>query len=159
MIWLSKPKPETLDMLFELAKEAPEGQLRASDAVDSKIFQAFAASSVLIGLAAVHGVESGKLETTFVSIAVAAFLVGAGAATWALWSRRYRVGMGPGQLWEKYWSDDPMEIKHAFVDDIASGYTENEKHIADKHKAFRWALVALIVEAASIGAALIDSAA
>jgi hypothetical protein len=125
--------------------------------VDSKIFQAFAASSVLIGLAAVRGAKNGDLELAFVSAGVAAFLVVAGSAIWALWSRRYRLGMGPRQLLDKYWSDDPAGIKHAFVDDIASGYVENEKHIADKHAALRVTLVALMVEAAAIGAALIDS--
>ena len=153
----SKLKPETLDLLFELAREAPDGQLRASDAVDSKTFQAFAASSVLIGLAALGGVRHSDLATAFVSVAVAAFLVASVAASWALWSRRYRLSMGPRQLWDAYWSDDPSVIKHAFIDDVASGYVENEKHIADKHKAFRYVLIALIVEAAAIGAALIDS--
>jgi hypothetical protein len=161
-------EPETLDLIFELSRTAPDGQLRASDAVDSKIFQAFAAASVLIGLAAihepsvvgktVHGAKHDNLETAFLALAVAAFLLLAVIAIRALWSRSYRVGMSAAQLWHRYWPDTPETIKHAYVDDIASGYLENEKHLRSKHKALRVVLITLVVEAAAIGAALIVSA-
>jgi hypothetical protein len=162
--WLLTParprelKPETLDLLFELARKAPDEQIRASDAVDSKIFQAFAAASVLIGLAAVGGVKHGKVTTAFVSLAVVAFIVVAVAAIWALWSRSYRVGMTPPQLWKKYWDSDALDIKHAYVVDIADGAPANESKLNGKHRALRVTLLALLVEAAAIGAALVVSA-
>lgn len=155
---LAKPKSQTLDLIFDLVRAAPDEQLRAADGVDSKIFQGFAAGSVLIGLSSISGVGHGNLTAVFVSAAVAAFLVLAGVAIWALWSRKYRVSIGARQLWDKYWSDDPSEIKHAFVDDIASGYVENEDVLAAKHKALRVTLITLAIEAAAIGAALIVSA-
>jgi hypothetical protein len=155
---VSTPTPETLDLLFELSKQAPEEQLRASDAVDSKIFQAFAAASVLVGLAAVSGVKHSNVTAAFVSAAVLAFLVVAASAIWALWTRRYRVTIGPQQLWDRYWSDTPDVIKHAFVADVASGYVENEANIREKHKALAVTLLALLMEAAAIGVALIVSA-
>lgn len=151
------PRPETLALLFDLARESPGEQLRASDAVDSKIFQTFAAASVLIGLAAIHNVKQGHLITAFVSAAVLAYLLAAAVATWALWSRRFRVGMAPRQLWDKYWSDEPSDIKHAYIDDIAKGFTENETHLKGKHRALRFVLISVLVEATAIGASLIGS--
>jgi hypothetical protein len=150
--------PETLRLMFELAREAPDGQLRAADAVDSKIFQAFAAASVLIGLAAVHGPKRDNLATAFLAAAAAAFLILAVVSVRALWSRRFRVPISPHQLWRRYWSDTPEVIKHAFIADIASGYLANEDHLTAKHRALRWVLSALLVEAGAIGAALIVSA-
>lgn len=161
-------EPETLDLIFELSRAVPDDQLRASDSVDSKTFQAFAAGSVLIGLAAihepsvigkaVHGVKHDNLETAFLAAAVAAFLVLAAVAIRALWSRSYRVPMSPNQLWETFWPDTPQTIKHAFVADIADGYLENDDILKSKHRALRVVLIALVVEAAAIGAALIVSA-
>ena len=93
--------PETLGLMFGLAREAPDGQLRAADAVDSKISQAFAAASVLIGLAAVHGPKRDNLATAFLA---AAFVILAVVSVRALWSRRFRVPISPHQLWRRYWS-------------------------------------------------------
>jgi hypothetical protein len=155
---LARPQPETLDLLFDLVQKSPDEQLRATDAVDSKIFQSFAAASVLIGLATVRGVEHKTWTTVFVSVAVAALLVVAYCAIRALWSRKYRAGMAPPQLWNSYWDESTNDIKHAYVVDIATGHATNEGHIADKHRALRWTLVALLIEAAAIGAALIVSA-
>jgi hypothetical protein len=161
--------PETLDLIFELSKRAPEEQLRASDAVDSKTFQAFAAASVLIGLAAIHGPsvlvgaathepKHDRLEVAFLATAVGAFVLLAVVAIRALWSRTYFVGIGPNQLWNVFWPDTPQTIKHAFVDDIASGYLENNKHLKSKHRSLRFVLIMLLIEASAIGAALIVSA-
>ena len=152
-------EPETLELIFEMSRHSPEDQLRASDAVDSKIFQAFAVASVLIGLAAIHGPKHDNLETGLLAAAVGAFLNTRRRGDPRLWSRAYRVGIGPTQLWQSFWLDTPETIKHAFVDDIASGYVENDGHLASKHRALRFVLIALVIEAGAIGAALIASAA
>lgn len=154
-----KLKPETLNLLLELARNTPSDQLKASDAVDSKIFQALATGSILIGLATVGDVDREHVTTVFVAGAVAAFFVLAVAAIRALWSRRYRVPISSQQLWERYWDDEPDVVRHAYLDDLAKGYNDNEANIASKHRAFRVVLIALLVEVAAIGAALIASVA
>ncbi len=151
------PKPETLRLLLELARGTPEAQIQANDAVDSKLFQSFAAGSIIIGLVGAGDIEESSLVTVLVSWAVAAFLVLAAAAIWALWSRRYRVPISSQQLWESYWNEEPDSVLHAFLDDLASGYEENERHLTDKHRALRVVLVALLIEAAAIGAVLITT--
>ena len=155
---LEQPQPETLDLLFQLVQRSPDEQLKATDAVDSKLFQAFAAASVLIGLATVRGVDHKAWTAVFVSIAVAAFLVVAYSAIRALWTRKFRTAIAPPQLWENYWDQSTHDVKHAYVVDVAQGYATNEGHIADKHRAFRRILILLLVEAGAIGAALIVSA-
>ena len=147
-----------MDLLFDLAREGPERQFEASQAVDSKIFQAFAGASILIGLASVGGVRHSNLTAAFVALAVAAFLGVAYFAISALWSRQFRDEIDPRQLWRKYSSDSAYNIKHAFVADVADGFPVNEKHISDKHRALRRTLLLLLVEAAAIGAALVAAA-
>jgi len=155
----SAPRPETLKVICAIAQTSPSEQLRAAEAVDSKIFQALAAGSVLIGLAAVQAGEHDDLKIAFLAAAVAAFLVLATLAIPTLWSRRFRIGMGPDQLWNDYWSNTPDQIRHAYVDDIVSGYQQNEKLLASKHKALRGILLALLAEVCAIASALISSAA
>ena len=152
-----RPTEETLEVLYELTCEAPNAQLQASDAVDGKIVQTFAAAGVLIGLAAVQG-ASGDAATGFVALAVLGFLVVATVGICALRGRQYRVTIGADQLWDKYRSDVPFTIKEAFVRDVAKGYPENEENIRLKHKALRIMLGALLVEAGAIGATLIVAA-
>jgi hypothetical protein len=152
-----RPTEETLELLYELTREAPNAQLQASDAVDGKIVQTFAAAGVLIGLAAVQG-ASGDVATGFVALAVLGFLVVAAVGICALRGRQYRVTIGADQLWDKYRSDVPFTIKEAFVRDVAKGYPENEENIRLKHKALRIMLGALLIEAGAIGATLIVAA-
>src|SRR5438105_10633570 len=114
-----KPGPETLDSLFQLAKEAPETQLRAADAVDGKIVQAFSAGGVLIGLSAIAGARHSDTIAAFLVIAVVAFFVLAFLAIRGIWSRKFHVGMGADQLWQKYWNQSAGDMKHAYVADIA----------------------------------------
>jgi hypothetical protein len=90
-----------------------------------------------------------------VGVAVAAFIWNAGHAINALWSRSYRVPMDTPQLLNSYWYDPAGDLMHAFVDDAAKGYEQNEDHHKDKHGALRHCLVALLVEAAAIGASLV----
>lgn len=154
-----RPAPAALELVFELAREVPAAQLHASDNVDSKIFQSFAAAGVVLGLAASHDAKRDALTTAFNSVAIAAFLFVAVVAVYVLWSRRYRVPIGPDQLWKRYRTDDPYVIKEAFVEDIASGYRTNERHLKAKHKALRFVLISLLLELSAIAATLIVAAA
>ncbi len=153
----AKPPSNTLDLLFDLVRESPEAQLRASDSVESKIFQSLGAGSLLIGLAALRGQRHDAVVAVFLVIAVAAFIVAAVVAIFGLWTRKFRAAIEPRQLWEKYWLDSADAVKHAFVDDIADGFAHNEQHIAAKHRVLRVVLLAVTVEAAAIGAAVIAS--
>jgi hypothetical protein len=151
----AEPDPETLDLLFSLAKEAPEAQLRAADAVDGKMVQAFSAGGVLIGLSAIAGSRHSDAIAAFLVLAVVAFFALSALSIRGVWSRQFRVGIGAEQSWQNYWNQSPRDVKHAFAHDIAEGWQSNEDILRKKHRTLRRALVALAVEAGAIGIALI----
>jgi hypothetical protein len=153
-----KQEPETLKLMYDLAQKGFDEQLTAARDADVKIFQTFTAASVLIGLATLrasnlHGHR--HVGLVFVGVAVLAFLWNAGFAIGALWSRKYRVPIGTPQVVAKYWFEPPNVLMDAFVQDASIGYGVNEDHHKAKHRALRQCLVALLIEAAAIGASLI----
>ncbi|HZS24485.1 MAG TPA: hypothetical protein VFA30_05795 [Gaiellaceae bacterium] len=155
----SSIEPATLDLLLGLSEGAPDAQLRAADALDSKIVQVFSAGTVLIGLPALRGVPQHRVTVAFFALAVAAFLVLAFYAIRALWSRRFRVLTTPDQLWNRFWDEPPEAIKHAVMADLASGYAENDFRLHEKRRELSRVLVSVGVEAVAIGVALTISAA
>jgi hypothetical protein len=72
--------------------------------------------------------------------------------------RDLRVSRHPEQLWNEHWQELVADIKHAIVDDVSSGYTKNQEHLAAKRKALRVALVATAFEVAFVASALIAAA-
>jgi hypothetical protein len=148
-------RPQTLDLLLDLGRAAPDAQLRAADALDAKLVQVFAAGTVLIGLPAIRGAPHHAASATLFAIAVCAFLVLAFYSIRALWTRRFRVLIAPDQLWYRFWDEPPEAIKHAVVADLASAYTENNAQLLRKRRELGRALVAVGVEAAAIGVALV----
>jgi hypothetical protein len=155
----NKPQqPGALKLIFDLTRNEFDSQLKASAEVDTKIFQSFTAACLLIGLATVREATvhvHGRGALVPIIVAVLAFLVNAGLSINALWSRSYRVPISARQLVARYWYDTPDVTMEAFVHDVANGHDENDKHHTDKHRALRRGLVALLIEAAAIGASLI----
>src|SRR5581483_2962874 len=147
----SSIEPATLDRLLGLSEGAPDAQLRAADALDSKIVQVFSAGTVLIGLPALRGVPQHRVTVAFFALAVAAFLVLAFYAIRALST--------PDQLWNRFWDEPPEAIKHAVMADLASGYAENDFRLHEKRRELSRVLVSVGVEAVAIGVALTISAA
>ncbi len=152
----SRPRLEsdTLDLLFDLTRHAPEAQLRDVESIDAKVVQVFAAGSVLIGLASLRGAHHQTAAGILFAAAVLAFLVVAYHVLSTLWTREFRALISPTQLWRDYWVDPPSAIKHAVLADIASGYAENDRLLQDKRRALRRALIGAGLEAVAIGVAL-----
>jgi hypothetical protein len=148
---------ETLDFIFEQVRDAPSEQLQAVDALDAKMVQVFGAAAVTLGLAAAGTAGHGTTRGVFIIVAVVAFGVVACAAIYSLWVRRFGVSIAADQLWRRYWRDEVGNIKHAIVADVADAYSKNAALLAHKRVALRWALIALAVEAAAIGASIIAS--
>jgi hypothetical protein len=150
--------PETLKLMYDLARKGFEDQLTAARDVDAKIFQAFTAASVLIGLATLRGINlhgHRYLGLICVGVAVLAFLRNADIAIHALRGRKYRVPMDTPQIIKNYWFEPPNVLMDAFVHDAADAYAVNESLHKRKHRALRKCLFALLIEAAAIGASLI----
>jgi hypothetical protein len=145
-----EPAPETLDFIFDFVRGAPERQLVAAEALDSKLFQLFAVGGVVIGLAATGNGNGGLLAA-----AGAAYVALAISALYGLWIRQLRVSRHPDQLWNEFWQESVTDIKHAIIDDVSSGYAENRRHLAAKRWALRFALVAIAAEVIFVASALI----
>jgi hypothetical protein len=112
-------RPETLDFIFDLSHTAPERQLAAAEALDSKLFQLFAVGGVVIGLAATGNGKAGLLLA-----ATVAYVVLAIAAVYGLWVRKLRVSRHPDQLWNEFWQESVADIKVAILADVSSAYAE-----------------------------------
>ena len=145
---------ETVDFLYEAGKGGLDLQIHTADALDSKTVQAFAAASVVVGLAAVSG--SGR-NLTLLATAVLAYTVVSVATAIGLWTRELRVPASPTQLWRRYWADSVPSIKHALVADLAAGYQKNNEHLRSKAKCLRWCLAGVAVESLAVGLALLVS--
>jgi hypothetical protein len=157
---MTEPKQdsETLKLMYDLARKGLDDQLTAARDADVKIFQTFTAACVLIGLATLRGIKlhgHHHAGLVLVSFAVLAFVCNAGVAINALWSRNYRVPIATSKVVANYWFDPPNVLMDAYVHDASEAYDENERHHKDKHRALRQCLVALLIEAAAIGASLI----
>jgi hypothetical protein len=130
------PAPETLDFIFDFVRGAPERQLVAAEALDSKLFQLFAIGGVIIGLAATGNGNAGLLVAAGVAYTVLAI-----SALYGLWVRQLRVSRHPDQLWNEFWQECVADIKHAIIDDVSSSYVENRRHLVTKR--WRYGLLSL----------------
>ncbi len=148
---------ETLDFLFEYTREAPQRQLEAMSALDTKAFALFSASAVVVGLASVGIWGRQELPSgagILLVLAVAAFIAVAYAVLDSVRLRRYRSADHADVLWQEYWDLEVSDIKHALVDDIAKASKHNEEVIRAKTGSLGWALVAAITETSFVGASL-----
>ena len=148
---------ETLDFLFEYTREAPQRQLEAVDALDSKAFALFSASAVVVGLAGIGTWSQDEVPLgagILLALAVAAFVSVGGAVLYSAWVRRFRLSFQANVLWEDYWDEDVGRIKHALVADIAAAYRENHATLERKARALILALSSAILEIALVGASL-----
>lgn len=149
--------PDTLDFLFEYTREAPQRQLAAMNALDTKAFALFSASAVVVGLAGlgIWGRQDVPPGAGILLVAaVVAFVVGAFAMLDCVRLRRHRSSDHADVLWQDYWDLEVADIKHALVEDIAESSEHNERVIRAKTRSLGWALVAAIAETSLVGTSL-----
>lgn len=149
-------RAETIDFLFEHLRDSLEAQLATVDGIDGKVFQIFAAGSVLLGLTAVG--DPARLSPWLLIVALAGFAGVAAAAVAAVWPRRWRVIRHADTIWQEFWDLEPGAIKHALLQQVSEGYGLNRRLIAAKASWLRLAVAALIVEAAAVGATVVEAA-
>ena len=81
--------PESLNLIFETTKDAPERQLHDVEAMDAKAVQVFAAASIIIGLATLIGDAGTDVATAFLACALVAYAACVAMAMMALSIRTY----------------------------------------------------------------------
>ncbi|MBN1856520.1 MAG: hypothetical protein JW846_06155 [Dehalococcoidia bacterium] len=130
----TEPRQDTLDFIFEHTKHGPELQLRDAEALDAKIVQVLGVASVVIGLTAL-GIGRTAISThalVFLVLALVAYVVMAVFALSALQTFDFQRSSHGDILWNQYWQDDPEQIKHALVADIARAYANNKRLLTAK---------------------------
>jgi hypothetical protein len=149
-------RPETIDFLFDHLRESLEKQLATVDGLDGKVFQVFAAGSVLLGLTAVGQPE--RLQPWLLLGALAGYAGVSAAALAAVWPRNWRVIRHADTIWSEFWDLEPRAIKHALLQQVSDGYVANGDQIKAKARWLRLAVVALIAEATFVGVAVVQAA-
>jgi hypothetical protein len=149
--------PETLEFIYEATKEAPERQIAAGAALDTKIVQVLTAASVVMGFTGISsGWRPGSMSITGLLIgALAAYTAIAVFAIVQMWPTGFRQSRAAGQLWPKHWHESPSVIRHDLVADIHSSYVGNVHVLRRKAWTLYLSLVALAVEVGLVGAAVI----
>jgi hypothetical protein len=149
-------RPETVDFLFDHLRESLETQLASVDVIDGKVFQIFAAGSVLIGLTAVG--QPDELNPWLLVLALVGYAGVAAAAVAAVWPRRWRVIRHADKVWPDFWDLDPSAIKHALLQQTAEGYSLNSQQISQKALWLRISVTALALEAIAVGVTVVEAA-
>ncbi len=150
-----EPAAETIDFIFQYVKEAPERQLAGAEALDAKMVQIFSAGSVVIGLAGLTSGGQAPLSAIFMAFAVAAYVALSGFAFLQLWARDYHRSLQADELWLKLWASAVPDIKHSLVHDISAAYAHNKSLLFRKRWTLRGATLAVAVEVALVGSAIV----
>jgi hypothetical protein len=153
---VERPKPETIEFVYDATMDARARQLRAAEAHDSKAVQVFAAATLVIGLGAAGSLH-GTAPAAIIGVALAGYVVAAWAALSCLRVRRFSVEPSPAYLWRRYWSSDVLTMQHALIADRGKGYAKNAERLREKTRWLRYAVVATGVETVLVGTALLVS--
>jgi len=156
-----KLKQDTLNFILEYTKGAPEQQFHDAEALDSKVVQALSIASVVVGLL---GFAVGRAYITnslwFIllpSLACLAYLGVIISCFRHLEAKLFHRSFHADTLWQDYWNDEVIDIKHSLVDGISEAYTHNKNILQDKAKTLRWALGCLSAESLFVGAFILLS--
>jgi len=149
-------RPETLDFIFGLVKDAPERQLHDLEALDAKMVQIFGAASIVIGRAGISdtSLDGGTTVKILLVGALVAYLGTAVVSFVHLRLREFRRSLHADTLWNEMWQRDVLEIQHALVADIAAAYDYNKQVLHEKGRTILGALVLAGSEIVLVGASI-----
>lgn len=146
------PGPDTLEFIYTHTRGALDGHLSQARGLDGKVAQIFAAATVVIGLAgASHDAKApgGVLVAALVFYGLT--LLGAVLGLWPVALRGSDYGK---TMWPEHFDQQPEEIEHAIVADIAEASGHNEAMIRAKAWVLMVVLITTGVEAILVGIAL-----
>ena len=153
-----RPKPETLEVFYDLTKDALERQIDLARDLDAKSLQLFGAATVAAGLA---GFSGANLESfgadwataTLLGMSFAAYAVGAYAVFRQVTPVRWKR-IDYADFWLECWDLDANGLRHTVVDRVASNHPDNQEKLDGKARLVRWALLAFSAQIVLIGLAV-----
>lgn len=138
----------TVELVFDLLKEAPKRQTEISNLLDTKMVQIFQAGTVVIGLA---GFSSGNVARQQVIVAIllllalVSYAITAYIAFYHLHPERFRV-LKADALWRVTWKMKPEDAQRTVIADATKAYAYNEPILDRKARNLRLALIMTSVE-------------
>jgi hypothetical protein len=150
--------PETLDLIFEHVKDAPEKQLQDVTALDSKYVQVFAGASVILGaVALIDPKHGGTWPTILVAVALGIYLVMAVVSFIHLRTVTLNGSRYGDTLWDDFKDDPPEDVKLGIVLKVKEDYAHNTRLIQGKAKTLNAGLFLTAVEAICVAGAVLAS--
>jgi hypothetical protein len=156
----NKLKQDTLNFILEYTKGAPEQQFRDAEALDSKSVQALSIASVVIGLlgfAVGHSYTNSLLFILLPCLAGLAYLGVVISCFLHLGTKLFHRSLHADTLWQDYWNEEVIDIKHSLVASIGEAYTYNKDKLQAKAITLNWALGCLSLESLCAGAFILLS--
>jgi hypothetical protein len=153
----ASPNPDALDFLLTYTSAAPGEQADALKHVQAKTVQVFTGATIVVGLAATavgrfHGSAIWPLGCALGAYLVVAILTGLVIAP-----RGLRINRDVTQLWNEHYDSDVCEIKWSLMDDLSSGFEENEGVLKYKNELLLASLVVASIQTLLIVTSLLLS--
>jgi ABC-type anion transport system duplicated permease subunit len=150
--------PETLDLIYELVRDAPRRQIANSYSYSDKAFQIFGIGSLVLGLAAAGTLH--RHQAPWILLAALIAYLGLGVcAFYATKGRTFFTADNAEVVWGQLYDLGKAEAQHAIIDRVATDYPRNEEALRAKAKWLTAAEIALAVEVVLVTAAVIAAVA
>jgi hypothetical protein len=153
------PEPETVQLIYEHIKDAPQQQFETIKALDDKMIKVFTAAGVVIGLAGLssQGLRGGVWVNIILLGAVVAFIATAVLALYHLRPIDIALSRHAGTLWENSRHLTEDQVRRQLIRSISKSNAHNEGVLRRKTKILTYALVSTSLEIILVGAAIIAS--
>lgn len=154
----SSVSAQTLDLIFEHVKDAPEKQVEDVGAIDAKFIQVFAAASVLLGaIALVDSKHGDAWGTRLTVVALALYLVMAVVSFIHLRPITLHGARYADTLWDDFENDEPAVLKKGIVLKVKEDYAYNRTLIEKKARTLKLGLALTAGEAVLVAIAVLIS--
>ena len=153
------PEPETVQLIYEHIKDAPDKQFETVKSLDDKMVKVFTVAGVVIGLAGLSGkgLQGGTLTNTLLVGALIAFIATAACAFYHLWPVNVWLSRHAGTLWNTSRHLTSDEVRQQLISSISKANDHNVELLKKKSTVQTYALVTTSLEVAMTGAAIIAS--
>jgi hypothetical protein len=154
-----EPEPETVQLIYEHIKDAPQQQFETVKALDDKMVKVFTAAGVVIGLAGLssQSLKGGIWVNLTLLGALVAFIATAALALYHLRPISIALSRHAGTLWENSSHLPIDQVRRQLIKSISRSNAYNEGVLRRKTKILTYALASTSLEVILVGAAVIAS--
>jgi hypothetical protein len=152
--------PDTVKLIYEHTKNAPQYQLDLAKALDDKMTKIFAAAGIVIGLAGFSRWPTntadieGSAKVLF-ALGLGAFVATALLTVYHLWPRTLFMSTHAGSLWRDYRGLSEDQIRQMLADSICRRNSHNDAVLKKKSLSQICALISASLEVLCVGAAIL----